>query len=115
MTVPRLKKLIKIIIKFVKTLTYNLKRIITLLTIPIICTQIIILIYNYLQYPTETSIQVIDYKNIFNNNRISMQLIPAITLCIENNFEEILNNPYIKQYYLDNIFKTKNVNNWHKI
>ena len=106
---PRLKKLTKIIIKFVrKTLNYNLRRIVSLLTIPIICTQIIILIYNYLQYPTETSIQVIGYNDIYNNNRIRIESIPAITLCIENNFEDILNNPYIKQYYIDNIFKINN-------
>ena len=53
---------------------------------------------------------MIEYKNINNENHVSLQSIPAITLCYENTFEDILFDPYIRQYFI-NIFNTINVTN----
>ena len=76
-----------IILKIEKLSKYKWRQIITLITLPIICFQISMLCDNYLQYSTQTSIQLIKYKN---NNRIPLQSIPAITLCYENTFQDIL-------------------------
>jgi len=54
-----------------------------------------------LQYSTQTSIQLIKYKN---NNRIPLQSIPAITLCYENTFQDILFDHNIRQYFINNVF-----------
>ena len=62
-----------------------------------------ILIDKYLQFPTQTSIEMIEYKDINNNNRISLQSFPAITICYENTFEDILFDPYIRKHYENHI------------
>ena len=69
-----------------------------------------VLIEIYLQFSTQTSIQMIEYKNINNENHVSMQSIPALTLCYENIFENILIDPYLRQYFT-NTFNTINITN----
>jgi len=51
-----------IILTIEKFSKYKWRHIITLITLPIICFQIYILCDNYLQYSTQTSIQLIKYK-----------------------------------------------------
>jgi len=90
--IQNINKLIKILLK------YKLRKCMICLTLPIICYQIYILIDKYLSFSTQTSIEMIEYKEI--DNKISLQSIPSITLCYENTFEDIFFDPYIRQYYI---------------
>ena len=48
--------------------------------------------------------------NIKNENQVSMQSILGITVCYENTFDDILIDPYLKQYFT-NTFNIINVTN----
>ena len=69
-----------------------------------------VLTESYLKFLTQTSIQIIEYKNINNKIHVSIQSIPAITLCYEKTFKDIFFDPYIKQYFA-NIFNAINLTN----
>src|ERR1700744_1031842 len=86
----------KFIIFIKKLLKYKLRNVFAILTIPLIIYQVHLLLCEYLHYPTQTSIEFINYKTA--TNRFTFKSTPAITLCYETVFQNILFDPHIRKY-----------------
>src|SRR6185437_4619496 len=60
----------------------------------------------------QTSIEIIEYKGI--DNKISLKSFPAITLCYEHTFENMLFDNYIRNYYENKFNISKIITNYSK-
>lgn len=80
---------------------YNWRKILIALTLPVICVQIYILVDNYLQFTTKTSVSMTPYLDA--NNTIPLRSLPAITVCYGTLFELILTDPDVRRYYTDSV------------
>ena len=69
---------------------YNLKPFLTLITFPILVYQIYELVDSYLQFSTEVSVDIISYRD--SDNNIALNVLPAITVCNDHIFRELLFN-----------------------
>ena len=85
-----LKKLFSFIEK------HNLRALLTLLSIPIFLYQNYELVDSYLQFWTIVSVHIIAYRDSDNNYNIRYNALPAITVCNDNLFEELLFNEKIR-------------------
>ena len=63
------------------------KKIVSGISFPLLFSQMVILLFQYFQYSTQTSFEFIEYK--IRENQISIDEFPAITVCNElNNFDK---------------------------
>ena len=95
-------KMMKILLDNLKILIVNLKnfnwkRIIQIISLPFIVYQIWKLTDNYLNFPTEVSVERIPNRDSLN--RLSDESIPAITVCYEHIFERFLFDDKQKEYF----------------
>ena len=80
----------------------------TVITIPILLYQIYELVDSYLQFSTEVSFDIISYRD--SDDIIRYNHLPAITVCNDNKFEEILFNNRTKPVLSKAILMDKPVN-----
>ena len=73
---------------------HNLKTFLILLSFPIFLYQIYELVDSYLQFSTEVSVEIISYRD--SDNNIRYNILPAITVCNDHIFEELLFNKNIR-------------------
>ena len=85
-------KALKKILEFIEK--HDLKTFLTLLSVPIFLYQIYELVDSYLQFSTEVSVEIISFKG--SDNNISYHYLPAITVCNDHIFEELLFNKQIR-------------------
>ena len=80
---------------------HDLRTFLILLSIPIFLNQIYELVDSYLQFSTEVSVEIISYRDSDNNIRYNQ--LPAITVCNDHIFEELLFNENIRPDILGTI------------
>ena len=86
---------------------FKWKLFLTLVTSPVLVYQIYELVDSYLQFSTEVSVEIISYRD--SDNNIRYNVLPAITVCNDNIFEELLFNNRSKPAVL-----SANVNGLHE-
>ena len=92
-------KALKKILVFIEK--HDLKTFFTLLSVPIFLYQIYELVDSYLQFSTEVSVEIISYRD--SDNNIRYNVLPAITVCNDHMFEELLFNKKIRSDLWDAI------------
>ena len=68
---------------------YNWGKMLSIICFPIFTLQIYLLIDSYLKFSTEVSVDLIQYRDF--NDMISLDTLPAITVCVEDIFESLVN------------------------
>ena len=69
---------------------YNWRKTISITCIPLLLLQFYQLIYSYLQFSTEVTVELVSYLD--SDNNIRLNALPAITVCVESIFERIVND-----------------------
>ena len=69
---------------------YNWRKTISITCIPLLLLQFYQLIYSYLQFSTEVTVELVSYVD--SDNNIRLNALPAITVCVESIFERIVND-----------------------
>ena len=106
--------------KFRKIMIYfeifNWKKLIQLLSLPLIVFQIWKLTDEYLEYPMDVSVEWIPLRDSLN--RLSDESIPAISVCYEHIFEKFLFDEELVEYFeffLQNYIEFKENQNFEKL
>ena len=84
----------------------------TVITIPILLYQLYELVDSYLQFSTEVSVDIISYRD--SDDIIRYNHLPAITVCNDNIFEEILFNNKTRPALTKAILMAKPVNDFNE-
>ena len=87
------------------------KKLITIISTPILFYQIISLMITYLEYPTQTLYEFIEYNK--NGSQFLINDLPAITLCNENIFEQQCYGEYYNHDTFEKILHIANTVELH--
>ena len=95
------------ILKYIKRMTkIPWKFILTFVSSPFFISQMFDLIINYFHFPTQISFEFVEYQQ--NNQKISINEFPAITVCTEHMFEKAFFDQYFTFFNVPKLFNPRN-------
>ena len=97
-------------LKLITKIPWNM--ILNIFSSPFFVSQMIDLIINYFQYSTQISFEFVEYQQ--NNQKISINEFPAITVCTEHMFEKAFFNEYYNYFNKEMLYQV-HFSKFHKL